>query len=224
MPSSHAAQHPGCCLCGASQSSRHLVFLLVHFCPSSCMALLDNGSGKQDKLLWIKGSHCIVCVRICVCALAQPHHVRQSSGTKTIRLEPNSTGRRRLLKPAYTVRGVGKRLFNQGHLAHLLFSPQPAFHPAPGELGDRWGTIHSLQGFTHNWPHTQTHAHTFEGGGGWCMAVKMQRDRQGFWLSSPLLHILIFGSVPLIMCQCVCFYMCVCPRAHMSTHVSMHLY
>lgn len=38
---------------------------------------------------------------------------------------------------AYTLRGVRKWVFNQGHLAHLLFSPQPAFHPAPGEQGDR---------------------------------------------------------------------------------------
>lgn len=58
---------------------------------------------------------------------------------------------------AYTLRGVRKWVFNQGHLAHLLFSPQPAFHPAPGEQGDRWGTIHSLRGFTHKWPHSHTH-------------------------------------------------------------------
>lgn len=40
------------------------------------------------------------------------------------------------LQSAYTLR-VGKWVFNQGHLPHLLFSPQPAFHPAPGEQGDR---------------------------------------------------------------------------------------
>lgn len=28
-------------------------------------------------------------------------------------------------------------LFNEGHPAYLLFSPHPAFHPAPGEQGDR---------------------------------------------------------------------------------------
>lgn len=41
------------------------------------------------------------------------------------------------LQSAYTLGGVGKWVFNQGHLEHLLLSPQPAFHPAPGERRDR---------------------------------------------------------------------------------------
>lgn len=41
--------------------------------------------------------------------------------------------------------------------------------------------------------------YTFEGGGVWCMTVKMQRDRQGFWLYLLLPHFLLpFGCNPLI--------------------------
>lgn len=63
------------------------------------------------------------------------HRGQHSSGSYTSRPQSNKAGV--ASQSAYTLRGVGKWVFNQGHLAHLLFSPQPAFHPAPGEQGDR---------------------------------------------------------------------------------------
>lgn len=133
MPSSNASRHPGCCLCGSSRSPRHFS-LLIHFGSTPAWLWLTMVLVKSMSCCELNDqtTRC-VCVCICVCALTQPHHARQSSGTDTAR--PQSNGTR--LQWLCTLRGVGTRLFNQGHLAYLLFSPQPAFHPAPGEQGDR---------------------------------------------------------------------------------------
>lgn len=165
------------------------------------MARLDNGAVEHVKLLWIKQSHYIVCACICLWVIRHLHNKAAVA-----------------LQSAYKLRGVGTWLFNQGHLAHLLFFPQPAFHPAPGEQGDRWGTIHSLQGFTRKWPHTQsnTRTHIWR----WWRVMHDCEDAKGqtgiLTVVTPPVLFSSFLALYLSSCACVC--------AYMSVHVSVHLY
>lgn len=71
---------------------------------------------------------------------------------------------------------------------------------------------------------THIHMHTFEGDGWWCMAVKMQRDRQGFWMQLPIPH----SFPPHRLCtshyEHACLFTYLCLYACMSTHVYKNLY
>lgn len=172
MPSSNASQHPGCCLCGSSRSPRHFS-LLIHFASTPAWLWLTMVLVKSTSCCELIDQTTLhVSVRWHSHTMCDSHKAPTQQGHSPTAQGCSGFAHSEEWEHSYSIKVT---LHIYSFLLNLLF-----IQHLVSRVTDEGPFTLSRALHTSSYAHRRTH--TFEGDGGWCMTMKMQRDRQGFWL------------------------------------------